>query len=51
MHSSGCGSYGWKAESERMSDVYESLIYLSRIFILWEQRLDVVIRAHTLIKT
>ena len=34
---------------ERLSDMYESLIYHSRIFIHWQQHLNVVIRAHMLI--
>ena len=34
---------------ERLSDMYESLIYHSRIFIHWQQDLHVVVRAHTLI--
>ena len=39
----------WPENSERLSDMYESLIYHSKIFIHWQQHLDVVIRAHTLI--
>ena len=34
---------------ERLSDMYESLIYHARIFIHWQQHLDAVIKAHMLI--
>ena len=39
----------WLENPERLSDMYESLIYHSKIFIHWQKHLDAVIRAHMLI--